>query len=119
MKITKEKTIADLQVAFHEKFPGLKLEFYKKAHEDHQGSLSELQLSSSMTLGEAFGDLAEGELLVNEEMTVLQLEKEFEERFHVHAQVFRRSNQIWLQTSTTDDWTIKEQNRKGLSSIQR
>ncbi len=118
MKITKELTIADLQVAFHEKFPGLKLEFYKKAHEDHEGSSSKSQLGSAMKLGEAFEDLKEGEMTINEEMTVWQLEKAMEDQFGVHAQVFRRSNQIWLQTSTTDDWTIKEQNRKGLASIQ-
>jgi hypothetical protein len=47
---------------------------------------------------------------------VWQLEKQFEEGFGLHVQVFRKSGRTWLETSVTDDLTLVEQQAKVAAS---
>ena len=46
-------------------------------------------------------------------MTVGEFEKIFYEKTSLGVQVFRKSAGIWLQTSSTDSWTLEKQNGKG------
>lgn len=117
MKISKDKTIGQIQVEFSTLYPGLKLEFYSKKHKDHEGSPKDFQMDSQKVL-ESYGALIEGELDLNGEMTVSELEESFETLFGLNIQVFRRSAELWLQTTATDNWTLETQNRKGIHSMQ-
>ena len=119
MKISDTNTIHEIQQAFSESYPGLKIEFYDKRHEKAEGSPADSQYDPSMTIGEIRDVHGTQEVLVDPEMTVAQLEANFRDRLGLNVQIFRRSNTLWLQTSTTDNWKLKEQNRKGLASIQR
>ncbi|MBK6949217.1 MAG: hypothetical protein IPH16_15200 [Haliscomenobacter sp.] len=49
-------------------------------------------------------------------MTVREFEQAFYDTYGLNVQVFRRSGNIWIQTTATDSWTLAEQNRKGSSS---
>lgn len=46
-------------------------------------------------------------------MTVKELENKCEEQFGILVQVYRKSGNVWLETSMTDNWTIKQQNDQG------
>jgi hypothetical protein len=46
-------------------------------------------------------------------MTVSELEKSFTEIYGLYTQVFRKSGNIWLVTTITDNWTLNEQNQQG------
>lgn len=118
MIIQDAKTIRDIQHEFQGKFPGLKIEFYEAEHGDHQGSRAANQYDPSKVLRDIRQQHAEGDLVVYPEMTIAQLERNFEELFGLHVQVFRRSKSLWLQTISTDGWTLEKQNRKGLHSNQ-
>ena len=118
MRISKERTIAELQQEFHATFPGLKLRFYKKEHQEHEGSPKGTEHPSHLTLGAINPQLPTGRIMLNGETTVAELEGRFEKRFGLHAQVFRRSKNLWLQTTSTDDWSLATQNQKGLHTIQ-
>ncbi len=118
MKIQPNFKIADLQTAFSKKFPGLKIEFYKKEHSTREGSHQKNQLDADTLLSELIGIKKSGEIDIRPEMTVEELESTFESDFGLHVQVFRRSAAIWLQTTTTDDWTLEVQNRKGIHSLE-
>ena len=37
------------------------------------------------------------------------LEKLFEEELGLHIQVYKKSNNTWIQTTATDDWTLSQQ----------
>ncbi len=50
-------------------------------------------------------------------MKVRTLENVFYETYGLKVQVFRLSGNIWLQTTSTDEWTLHEQNRKGGASL--
>jgi len=41
------------------------------------------------------------------------LEKSFYDRFDMLVQVSRKSGSIWLETTMTDNWTLKQQNDHG------
>ena len=44
IKITDDKTIEEVQEAFHEHFPFLKLEFYSGEHSEGKGTLDSLKI---------------------------------------------------------------------------
>ena len=118
MKITDNLKISDIKEAFHKTFPGLKLEFYKKAHSMEEGSKLADQYEDHMEIGDIRSIHESGDIVIDPEMSVGALEQAFEAQMGLHVQVFRKSNALWLQTSSTDHWTLKEQNRKGIASTQ-
>lgn len=118
MRISKERTIAELAQDFHTTFPGLKLRFYKKEHQEHEGSPKGTEHPSHLTLGAINPEVPSGEILLTGDRTVTSFEGELEERFGLHAQVFRRSKNLWLQTTSTDYWSLATQNQRGLHTVQ-
>lgn len=116
MVISDDKTLKDIQREFNDKFPYLKIEFYKTHHEPGEGSPTQERLDSEMTIGEARQSHEEGDLRVQSNMKVSTLEQNFSEKYGLHVQVFRKSGNLWMQTTSTDEWTLNEQNRKGGSS---
>ncbi|NNE25766.1 MAG: hypothetical protein HKN09_02885 [Saprospiraceae bacterium] len=117
MVINDNMLIVDFQNAFNEKFPGLRIEFYKKKHDINAGSLKADQYENNVLLSQIATKGHLGDIEVQPSMTVAELEQQFEDNFGLHVQVFRRSNTLWLQTSSTDDWTLETQNTKGLHSM--
>lgn len=93
---------------FHKEFPYLKIEFFNEEYDHSKGS-------PAATLRHSSGLNKPGELVFNiyPEMTVGEFEEVFYAMFRLPVQVFRRSGKIWLETTTTDAWTLKEQNRYG------
>ncbi len=116
MQITDSKKIKDIQKEFNAKFPYLKLEFYKGKHESGAPSPAGKQLAPEKTIGQVRTVHAEGNLSIDSRLKVSTLEDRFWEQYGLNVQVFRLSGNLWLQTSTTDQWTLAEQNRKGESS---
>ncbi len=118
MKISDDLKIKDVQAEFRSNYPGLKLEFYKKAHGAAEGSPVTEQYSDEEVIGDIRSVHETAQFVLAPEMSVAEVEQIFEDQLGLHAQVFRKSNALWLQTSATDHWTLKEQNRKGLASEQ-
>jgi hypothetical protein len=113
MLIDDHKKIMDLQVEFHQKFPYLKLEFYSGEHKVGETSPAKTHLDGALLLKNVRTIHAEGDLYIRENMSVSELEQLFLTKYGLNAQVFRRSGNLWLQTSATDHWTLAEQDRKG------
>lgn len=118
MLVHRNLTIQDIKEEFTKNFPGLKLEMYKVAHKEGQGSLKSAELPHDLKLADINAKLQEEDYIFDPSMAVADFEADFEEKFGLFVQVFRRSNNLWLQTSTTDDWTLEKQNLKGLNSVQ-
>ncbi len=108
--INKNEKLKDIQQQFQEHYPFLKIEFYKKGHEEGEGSKPKLQLDSNLTIGEVQTTNKEGLLHIRAITKVSELENDLVEQFGLSAQVFRKSGSLWLQTTKTDDWTLAEQN---------
>lgn len=116
MTITDRKKLVEIQQAFAQKFPYLKIRFYTQPHESGKGSSVGEQLNENQTIGEVRQIHNEGDFAIKENMSVAEFELGFYEKFGLNVQVFRKSGSLWMQTTSTDSWTLAEQNRKGGSS---
>jgi hypothetical protein len=56
--------------------------------------------------------MIDDKLTITGDMKVYEAESLFMERFGLSVQVFRRSGTNWIQTTTTDNRTLNEQNEK-------
>lgn len=116
MIISDEKTLRDIQKEFNGKFPYLRLEFYSSRHGEGEGSPIQERLDPEQLLSEVRKTHTDGNIQVNGNMKVSSFEQTFHEKFGLNVQVFRKSGNLWMQTTSTDHWTLSEQNRKGGSS---
>ncbi len=113
LNIRPNRYISDVQKEFNGMFPFLKLEFYRnKVYQQPDFSLQYL-LPHSRKIAEGQTAITDGELEIKPAMTVKELEKIFKDEFSLVAQVFRRSGNVWLQTTMTDDWSLQHQNEHG------
>lgn len=111
LHITSNRLIADIQREFNAAFPFLKLEFYRA---DESSPLPVKRfLPGKYVIQNARHNKSEGNIQVNENMTVSQLEKEFLAVFGLGVQVHRKSGNLWLETTMTDNWTLQKQNEHG------
>lgn len=106
-------SLFNVQKAFHAAFPYLKLEFFKYYHKAHGASAKKDLLKTDFTLQARTSGPHEPEIAVSAEMSVEALEQLFQERFGLSVQVFRKFGKTWLETTLTDDWTLKKQNDEG------
>ena len=109
MKITPDTHLFNLQLAFEEKFPKLKIEFFKSKHDKNEISPLTEEILSDLTVKELNPDFQEKFLLLFETEKVSAFERRMEEEFGLHVQVLRKSGSTWIQTSVTDDWTMLKQ----------
>ncbi len=117
LDITSERSMGSLQTEFSEAFPGLKLAFFSKPHREFKGSAAKFLLQDrEVPLSQLSSKLQAGELELGPETVVMDLEQEFEKKFGLHVQVFRKSGNIWLETSVTDNLTLAEQQIKAANS---
>jgi hypothetical protein len=66
-----------------------------------------------LTIGEVRKVHNEGDLSIDGHQKVKTFEQSFHDKYGLNVQVFRKSGFMWMQTTSTDDWTLSKQNRKG------
>jgi len=112
--INGERLIKDVQHDFAKAYPFLKIEFFRKNGIHKDQAVKENQIKHDQKLSLAKGrNIQKGDLLIEDSMSVLDLEKAFLDKFGLLTQVFRRSGNIWLEASITDRWSLKQQNDLG------
>ena len=50
---------------------------------------------------------------INGHLKVATFEKNIQDILGIGVQVFRKAGQTWIQTTTTDEWTLTKQNEHG------
>jgi hypothetical protein len=116
MKILTTNSISDVQVRFQSYFPHLKLEFYTAPHKSGEGSQVSNQIDRYKKISDFAPHLKDITVNIDGEMTVKDFEDMMEKEYGLHVQVFRKSASLWLQTATTDHWTLSKQEGKGKRS---
>lgn len=117
--LTKESTMGAVQAEFSAAFPGLKIAFFSKPHGESKGSAAKFLLQyKEMLLGEMSPNLEAGTLSIQPESVVWAVESDFEKKFGLHVQIFRKSGNLWLETSVTDQLTLAVQMQKAADSEQ-
>lgn len=112
--INDQRKINAVQDDFNKIFPYLKLEFFSKSHNPGEANSKKYLTPHNKTIGEY--RLRKGDtktIVITPEMTVNDLEQRFGNIYGLGVQVFRQSGRVWLETTVTDSWTLREQNRQG------
>lgn len=113
IKISDKEKICEIQEAFHNEYPFLKIEFFVLSHRTGEGSPRKNTVDKNKTLGDVRSDHSKGKINIQPQMTVAEMEEQFRSIYGLSVRVFRKSGKVWLQTTTTDDWTLMEQNQQG------
>ncbi len=111
LQLLKTRTVGDVQEDFSRQYPYLRIDFFRELN-GRLGSSLRQKLNRTAKLSSA-GKLREGDVEIYDAMTVGQLEKAFREYFGIDMQVSRKSGPVWLETTVTDKWTLRQQNEHG------
>jgi hypothetical protein len=113
--IGKGSRIVDLQKEFSHYYPYLKLEFYR--HPSSKNRI--LQKAEKINPGEYMDRITRSHkaesINIDHKKTVVQLVEDFWKEFGLSVLVFRKSGNLWIETSLTDNWTLDKQNKIGES----
>ena len=113
LHIAPNRLISDIQKEFNEAFPFLKIEFFKTRSFSRSDFMTQQIIPSQRKIGDDQLAITDGDIEVVEAMKVKDLEKIFKDQFSLAMQVFRKSGNLWLETTMTDDWTLQQQNDHG------
>ena len=94
--------VEDVQDHFSECFPWLKLEFYSKPHRSKKASSEKDLVDPKTTITEITKDHKAGTLEIKSSDTVGYIETALKNLFGLNAQIFRKENNSWIQTTTSD-----------------
>ena len=106
-----QNKIGVVQQEFHKAFPFLKVEFFSRTHQTGRGSARRYLLHGEHS--QNLSGVDSDDLAITADMTVAEVEQLFQQHFGMGAQIFRKSGNVWLETTVTDGWTLEEQNRQG------
>lgn len=104
--IEKQTLTEDVKKIFTTSYPFLKIELYKKQVTDIDVSIKKEPVNS---LYKFIGRKDKTIIDISYEVTVAELENQFAS-IGLMAEVFRKSGNVWVETSLTDNWTLQQQN---------
>lgn len=113
IKVSDERKLSAIQADFNALFPFLKVEFFKSPHKIGEASMKSLLYDNSRNVRDCRLRHQDGELVFAPEMKVNEFEEKCLKEFGLSVQVFRKSGNVWLETSATDSWSLKQQNDEG------
>lgn len=112
LHLTADTTIAEIQKEFHHYYSYLKIEFYSEPHKAGELSREKYRIAHDKKISEVGKKSANGIYEWDVETTVKTFEKGLFDMCGLSVQVFRKSVNIWLETSITDKWTLEKQNQE-------
>ena len=112
LHIDGETKIRYLQHTFNAEYPYLKIDFLRDVSAKKFSQKVE-KIHPDELIKRAGKLNGTHHLNVNKQRTVVQLKKDLKEFFGLTAEVFRKSGNVWIETSLTDDWTLEQQNNEG------
>jgi len=113
LQIASTRLISDIQKEFNKVFPFLKLEFFNNKSFSNSDFSSKNIIPQTQQIGNGKSQSISGEIEIDGEMKVTELENIFKDKFNLAVQVFRKSGNLWLETTMTDNWTLQQQNNHG------
>lgn len=116
--INDHTTLGEIRKAFNNKFPYLKLVFFKRLPKQRVDfSRKGLIANDLLTVGKISQVRNESIVRFSAQQKVRKLEHLFMTGFGLYVQVFRRSGSNWLETITTDEMTLAAQNGMARKSM--
>jgi len=113
LHIVPSRAISEIQREFNNIFPFLKLEFFHHRLFSRPDYSAIQLISPTQKIASAQVNITDGDFEINQEMKVEELERILKDDFSLLAQVFRKSGNLWLETTMTDSWSLQQQNYHG------
>ncbi|MDO6429471.1 hypothetical protein Q4E93_02650 [Flavitalea sp. BT771] len=118
---TRQLLLKEVQEEFSRNYPYLKIDFTRGKGEKRVASINGAGKTDGASQpddqGESIRSAAQKLLWtdfgVSDNMKVSELEVLLQYEFGLPAQVLRKSGNLWLETSMTDHWTLRQQNDRG------
>jgi hypothetical protein len=112
LQINKGSSLKNVQRQFNAFYPFLKIEFFKKIPLNQP--LYKAELFSAADLVRYIDGAREGvvNIDVSRKKTIADVEKDFEKMLGISAHVFRKSGNVWVETTLTNDWSLEDQNEE-------
>jgi hypothetical protein len=111
--IREEAMVKDIQEKFQTAYPYLRLEFYRKPHRKGEYSSEEEKISPDTPIEKIRIRNDAGWLDISYYRTAAAVEHDFSYIFGLSAQILRKAGTLWLETTSTDSWTLEELNNAG------
>ncbi|MEP6464900.1 MAG: hypothetical protein ABJB05_01285 [Parafilimonas sp.] len=106
--IEKETLAEDVKRIFTTCYPFLKIELYKKQFADNNATVKKEPVTS---LNKLIYTKDKTVIDISYNVTVAELENQFAV-IGLVAEVFRKSGNVWVETSLTDNWTLQQQDEE-------
>jgi len=101
------QTIGAIQKHFTEQYPFLKIDFFKELE------LNGIRVVKKLEPHYMLYRIKTSQIDVSAGRTVAETKKDFREATGLVARVYRKSGEVWIETSLTDDWSLERQNSEG------
>jgi len=111
--ITDNKSIKEIQEEFQKRFPYLKIEFFRHMQKNGGSPVKLQPIPDKMTIGMVRHTHTDGALNIAGSRSVEEIEKDFLDKFGLAVEVFRKSANMWIETSLTHHWSLLRQNHEG------
>lgn len=92
---------------FADHFPFLKIEFFKNLE------LNGIRITKKLENSYGLFRIPETEISLLASRTIQSLKRDIFEITGLTAKIFRKSGNVWIETSLTDDWSLDRQNEEG------
>jgi hypothetical protein len=113
--ISDSRTISEVQRDFSRAFPFLKLEFFDAPYKEDKALPKSKMLTHDRKLAVCRKKHVDGKLEIAKDEKVKRFRNSsFGKHSVFPRRYFRKSGNLWIETSLTDSWTLEQQNREGL-----
>ena len=105
--IERNSLAEDVKKAFTSCYPFLKIEFYKKPLTNSLYKKEVIPLH--LPLIQQINKQSETVINIERNKTVAEVENDFS-LIGLRAEIFRKSGNVWVETTLTNNWTLQQQN---------
>jgi hypothetical protein len=107
--INKKSTVENVKKIFTNYYPYLRIELYKRSFNENQTITKKEPLSFNVQLNDVSHTAGENIISISNDVTVAELENRFE-NIGLIAGILRKSGNVWIEASLTNNWTLQQQN---------
>ena len=107
------RTLKELQDDFNLAFPYLRMEFFSKPHAIGLASAEKNKLNNYMQLIDVRTSHRNSAVEIQEWHTVKAVEQMLQTDYKLPVQIYHFSQAGWIETTVTDEVTLKELNEQG------
>jgi hypothetical protein len=114
LHLTSETRLNEIQAAFNDAWPCLKIEFFTRRHSFGEGTPVRYLINKrDQVLGNFIALSKALEVEVHGDMKVGDFELLFQEKLNLPVQVYWNPDGIWLETTRSDQYTLDGLNQHG------